>query len=416
MSTFPLITEMLIKSLEYVVSKRAGEFIRQQSGPDGFSAFVPAPLPPSPPIRLDGELSKQHESAAYAVGRLQGASERLDPARLLYMYIRKEAVLSSQIEGTQSTLSDLLKYENSAIPGTPVDDVEEVSRTVKALLYAIREIEDGSLPLSLRLIRNIHRVLLEDGRRSRRTPGEFRRSQNWLGGNKPGNAIFVPPPTHEILPALDNLEKFLHDEYGSTPILVKAGLIHAQFETIHPFLDGNGRVGRMLISLILVVEGMLAQPFFYISLYFKQNRSDYYDALQRVRTEGDWEGWLRFFFIAVESVAIEATTTADALFDLFSTDRKKVEAFGRASSSALKVFDLLKRRIFVSPTLAADQTQLTWPTALSSLERMVKVGIVKEVTGKKRDRLFVYTRQLEILDNSSTASPATPAASNYAVN
>ena len=380
------------------MSQRAGRFVKQQGGTESYSAFIPAPLPPEPKIELDNNLSKLQESAAFALGRLRGASERLDPARLLYMYIRKEAVLSSQIEGTQSTLSDLLEYENSTAAGTPVNDVEEVSRYVKALLYAVDEIKNGELPLSLRLIKNIHRMLMEEGRGSNQAPGEFRRSQNWLGGSRPGNALFVPPPPNELMPALDNFEKYLHDEFEASPTLTKAALAHAQFETIHPFLDGNGRVGRMLISLILVVEGVLAQPFFYISLYFKQNRAEYYDALQRVRDKGDWEGWLRFFFIAVESVANEATEMADDLISLFSADRKKVESLGRSSPATLKVFDLLKQKVVISPTLAAELSGLTWPTTLSSLERMQKLGIVNEVTGKKRDRLFVYSRQLEILN------------------
>lgn len=384
------------------MSNRAGQLAKQQGGKEGYSAFIPATLPPSPAIELNNNLSKLQESAAFALGRLRGASERLDPARLLYMYIRKEAVLSSQIEGTQSTLSDLLEYENSSIAGTPIDDVEEVSRYVKALLYAIEEIKNGELPLSLRLIKNIHRMLMEGGRGSNQSPGEFRRSQNWLGGSRPGNAMFVPPPPNEIMPALDNFERYLHDEYDAAPALIKAGLAHAQFETIHPFLDGNGRVGRMLISLILVVEGVLAQPFFYISLYFKQNKEEYYDALQRVRDQGDWEGWLRFFFIAVESVANEATQMADDLITLFSADRKKVESLGRSSPAALKVFDLLKQKVVISPTTAAEMSGLTWPTTISSLERMRKLGIVNEVTGKKRDRLFVYTKQLAILDGGTS--------------
>jgi len=384
------------------MSQRAGRFVKQQGGKDGFSAFIPATLPPVPPIELNSQLSKLQESAAFALGRLSGASERLDPTRLLYMYIRKEAVLSSQIEGTQSTLSDLLKYENASVGGTPIDDVEEVSHYVKALLYAIEEIKHGELPLSLRLIKNIHRMLMEGGRGKNQSPGEFRRSQNWIGGSGPGNATFVPPPSHELLPALDNLEKYLHDEFDVPSTLIKAGLAHAQFETIHPFLDGNGRVGRMLISLILVVEGVLAQPFFYISLYFKQNRAEYYDALQRVRDNGDWEGWLRFFFIAVESVANEATETADDLISLFTSDRKKVESLGRSSPATLKVFDVLKQKIIISPTSAAELSGLTWPTALSALERMQKLGISEEITGKKRDRLFVYSRQLAILDGRTS--------------
>lgn len=377
---------------------RAGNSVRQQSGPEGYSAFIPAPLPPDPPISLGGELAQLHEAAAYALGRLGGASARLDPDHLLYMYVRKEAVLSSQIEGTQSTLSDLLRYENSASPGTPVDDVREVSRYVDALLFGIDQIRSGTLPLSLRLIKEVHRRLTADGRGSQQTPGEFRTTQNWVGGTRPSNAVYVPPPPHEVMHALDNLEKFFHDEFGPTPTLLKAGLAHAQFETIHPFLDGNGRVGRLLISLMLVADGALPRPFFYISLYFKKNRSDYYDALQRVRTKGDWEGWLRFFLIGVEAVAEEAASTAETLHALFSSDRRRVESLGRAAPSALKVYDLLRQRLLVSPTKTADVLGITWPTVIAALTRLQELDIVREVTGKKRDRMYMYAEQLRILD------------------
>jgi cell filamentation protein, protein adenylyltransferase len=377
---------------------RAGAFVQQQSGPEGFSAFIPAPLPPSPPVELDDALSRLTESAAYALGKLVGVSSRIEPDRLLYMYVRKEAVLSSQIEGTQSTLSDLLEYEISNAPGTPVEDVSQVSRYVDALMFGVSQIQKGSHPLSLRLIKEVHDRLMTEGRGSQRAPGEFRRSQNWIGGTRPGNAIYVPPPPQEVMPALGNLELFLHDKYGPTPTLLKAGLAHAQFETIHPFLDGNGRIGRLLISLILVTEGALPQPFFYISLYFKRNRADYYDALQRIRTHGDWEGWLRFFLIGVEAVAEEATQTAEALQDLFDRDRVRVDGLGRAASSAIRVYEELKRRIVISPTQVARDLGITWPTATAAISRLEELGIAAEITGKKRDRLYRYSEQLALLD------------------
>jgi len=383
------------------MSNRAGNLVQQQAGPDGFSAFIPKPLPPNPPVFLEGELARLHETAAFALGKLDGASAQLDPERLLYMYVRKEAVLTSQIEGTQSTLADLLEYENGAAPGTPVDDVREVSRYVDALFYAIDEIKTGSLPLSLRLLKQAHSRLMSAGRGHTRAPGEFRRTQNWVGGTRPGNAIYVPPPPHEVMPALDNLERYLHDEFGSTPVLLKAGIAHAQFETIHPFLDGNGRIGRLLISLMLVVDGALTHPYFYISLYFKKYRSDYYEALQLVRTQGDWEGWLRFFLIGVEAVAYEATRTAEALSSLFGADQAKVESLGRAAPSALKVYDLMRRRILISAPRAVEELGLTWPTVQAALKRLQELDIAHEVSGRKRNRLYQYTSQLQLLNREA---------------
>ncbi len=383
------------------MSNRAGNLVQQQAGPDGFSAFIPKPLPPNPPVFLEGELARLHETAAFALGKLDGASAQLDPERLLYMYVRKEAVLTSQIEGTQSTLADLLEYENGAAPGTPVDDVREVSRYVDTLFYAIDEIKSGSLPLSLRLLKQAHSRLMSAGRGHTRAPGEFRRTQNWVGGTRPGNAIYVPPPPHEVMPALDNLERYLHDEFGSMPVLLKAGIAHAQFETIHPFLDGNGRIGRLLISLMLVVDGALTHPYFYISLYFKKYRSDYYEALQLVRTQGDWEGWLRFFLIGVEAVAYEATRTAEALSSLFGADQAKVESLGRAAPSALKVYDLMRRRILISAPRAVEELGLTWPTVQAALKRLQELDIAHEVSGRKRNRLYQYTSQLQLLNREA---------------
>lgn len=384
---------------------RAGRFVQQGTGPDAYSAFVPAPLPPDPPVEITAELRRLHEEAAHALGRLDGVSERMEPDRLLYMYVRKEAVLSSQIEGTQSSLAELLEYENAAAPGTPVADVAEVSRYVAALQHGLERIRTGSLPLSLRLLREMHRVLLQGGRGSTRAAGEFRRTQNWVGGTRPANARFVPPPPGEMTVALDNFERFLQDEFGRTPPILKAGLAHAQFETIHPLLDGNGRIGRLLISLLLVMDKVLQQPFFYLSLYFKQHRADYYDALQRVRTHGDWEGWLGFYLIGIETVAREAAATTSSLLEIFEQDGQRVAQLGRAAGSALAVLDLLRRRVVLSPVRATAELGLTWPTVNSALNRLQELGIAREITGKKRDRLFAYWRQLEIL-NQGTEPPA----------
>jgi Fic family protein len=384
-----------------IVSTRGGCWIRQQAGPEGFSAFIPAKLPPDPPLKFTPDLQRLSEAAGLALGRLEGVSSSLEPDRLLYMYVRKEAVLSSAIEGTQSTLSDLLRYEAEGAPGTPVDEVREVSRYVAALQYGVGRIRSGKLPLSLRLLREIHEALMTGGRGGVRAPGQFRRTQNWVGGTRPGNAAYVPPPPHEMLTALDNLERFLHDEHGFTPPVIKAGLAHAQFETIHPFLDGNGRVGRLLISLMLVVDGVLSQPFLYLSLYFREHRADYYDALQRVRTHRDWEGWLRFYLIGVEAVANQAADTVTALAALFDRDRIRIQALGRAAGSALQVYDVLRRRIVVSIPGVAKEADVTWPTAKAALERLRTLKIVAESTGRRRDRLYTYTRQLEILNRGT---------------
>lgn len=381
---------------------RAGRWVRQQGGAEGFSAFFPARLPPDPPLRFTPELQRLSEAAGRALGRLEGVSASLEPDRLLYMYVRKEAVLSSAIEGTQSTLTDLLRFEAAGIPGTPVDEVREVSRYVAALQHGVKRIRSGKLPLSLRLIREIHGVLMKGGRGGNQAPGEFRRTQNWVGGTRPGNARFVPPPPHEMHAALDNLERFLHDEYGFTAPAIKAGLAHAQFETIHPFLDGNGRVGRLLVSLMLVVDGVLSQPFLYLSLYFKEHRADYYDALQRVRNHGAWEEWLRFYLIGVEAVANQAADTATALVALFARDRARIQVLGRPAGSALRVYDVLRRRVVVSIPGVAKEARVTWPTAKAALRRLGELGIATESTGRRRDRLYTYKKQLAILDRGTT--------------
>lgn len=263
-------------------SHRADKWIKQQAGPESFASFYPASLPPDPPIHYDVELHKLQDSANRALGRLEGVSLLLpDPTLFLYTYVRKEAVLSSQIEGTQSSLSDLLLFENKEVPGVPLSDVQEVSNYVSAIYYGLERLRK-ELPLSLRLIKEIHAILMKDARGSEKEPGEFRRSQNWIGGTRPGNAFYVPAPSHEVVPAMGALEKFLHDDPVATPPLVKAGLAHAQFETIHPFLDGNGRLGRLLITFVLCAEGVLTQPLLYLSLFFKQHRETYYAATEKV--------------------------------------------------------------------------------------------------------------------------------------
>jgi len=386
-------------------SNRAGTFIRQARGPDGYSAFVPKGLPPDPPIQMDNSLLQLHEAAARALGRLESVSAKLNPDNLLYMYVRKEAVLSSQIEGTQSTLSELLSFENAEAPGTPETDVREVSRYVDALLFGIEEMRDGELPLSLRLIREMHRRLLAGGRGYNQTPGAFRRTQNWIGGTRPSNAKYVPPPPHEVMPALSNLELFIQDEIGRTSPLIKAGLAHAQFESIHPFLDGNGRIGRLLISLMLLSDRVLTKPYIYISLYFKENQEEYYRLLQRVRTEGEWEEWLKFFLMGLEAVSLQASQTAEALSILFENDLVRLNQLGRARISTIQVFEYLKDNIVISATNAAKSLPISFPTVQRAIHRLVELEIVSELSGKSRSRIFAYKRQLHILDRGIGESP-----------
>jgi Fic family protein len=372
---------------------RAGNLVQQQAGPDGYRAFIPVPLPPAkPPLDLSGLLGSALARAALALGRLDGVSAAIDPTRLLYMYVRREAVLSSQIEGTQSTLSELLEYENIEAPGTPESDVAEVSRYVQALQYGQERL--GTLPVSLRLIREIHGVLMSGSRGGQQTPGEFRRTQNWIGGTRPGNARFVPPPPHEMLKALADLETFIHTPHPELHPILKAGLVHAQFETIHPFLDGNGRLGRLLITFLLCADNVLTQPFLYLSLYFKKHRDAYYDALQRVRSEGDWEGWLNYYLEGVEWTAAHSTRTTREVLALFDADRARVLALGKATGSALRVYEYLQRKVLVSITPVAEALGLSIPTVSAAIGRLKALGIVREATGRSYGRQFVYDAYL----------------------
>lgn len=385
---------------------KRGETGRYEStmvGGESVRAFVPEPLPPAPPLEFDAPLQGALSNAVLSLGRLDSASTLLpDPALFLYTYVRKEAVLSSQIEGTQSSLSDLLLFELDEVPGVPIDDVTEVSNYVNALDHGMARLRQG-FPLSNRLIREIHEVLLSRGRGSGKLPGEFRRSQNWIGGTRPGNAQFVPPPHTAIEACMSELERFLHAEHNRFPVVVGAGLAHVQFETIHPFLDGNGRIGRLLITLMLCHATVLREPLLYLSLYFKEHRTSYYELLDRVRREGDWEAWLTFFLDGVRVTAEGAVSTTQRLTATFQGDRRRIEPTGRRAGSALRVFDALKARPILSLNLVSAQTKLSFPAASSAMDLLVELGIAREFTGRRRNRLFVYDRYLSILNEGTEA-------------
>jgi len=320
-----------------------------------------------------------------------------DLSLFLYTYVRKEAVLSSQIEGTQSSLSDLLIFENDEIPGAPLADVLEVSNYVAAMDHGLQRLRAG-FPLSLRLICEIHDVLLSRGRGSEKQPGAFRRSQNWIGGSRPGNAAFVPPPPELVLDCMGRLETFLHDDRPDLPLLIKAGMAHVQFETIHPFLDGNGRVGRLLITFLLCAQKVLREPILYLSLYLKANRAAYYELLDRVRTKGDWEAWLDFFLTGVKETADQAASAARRIVALFGEHQKQIEAIGRPAASVLRVFQHMQRNPIVSIPATARAIGVSAPTVAKSLEHMRQLGMLREVTGRERHRLFVYEAYLAILN------------------
>jgi Fic family protein len=359
-------------------------------------AYIPVPLPPNPPVSLDG-FDLLLEKANQALGRLDGITLVLpDPDLFIYMYVRKEALLSSQIEGTQSSLSELLLYESEDHPGAPLDDVQEVSRYVAAMGHGIKRLREG-FPLSLRLIREIHEVLMKDGRGAHQTPGEFRTSQNWIGGTRPGNAAFVPPPPQELLNCLSDFERFLHSTDPPLSVLVKAALCHLQFETIHPFLDGNGRLGRLLITFLFCAEGVLKDPSLYLSLYLKRNRTRYYELLQQVRTNGNWEDWVEFFLRGIEETATQAVEAARQIVAVLTNDRKRVEESGRAATSALLLFQIMQRRPIISIASASAALNLSKPTVAKSISVLLDLGIVKESTGRQKGRLFSYNEYINIL-------------------
>ena len=376
----------------YEVTTVGGETVR---------AFVPFALPPEPALDL-ASLQGPIERALLALGRLDTISTLLpDPHLFLYTYVRKEAVLSSQIEGTQSSLSDLLLFELEEVPGVPMDDVVEVSRYVAALEHGIARLQ-GGFPMSNRLIREMHGILLEHGRGSGMFPGEFRRTQNWIGGSRPGNAHFVPPPPLAVPDCMSALERFLHSETAGVGSIARAGLAHVQFETIHPFLDGNGRIGRLLITLLLNVEGILNSPLLYISLFFRQHRDEYYRRLDGVRREGDWEAWLDFFLQGVTETASSAVSTAHRLVSMFAEDQEQIQTVGRSAGSVHRVHQVLKERAIVNIPAVCESTGLSFPAASSAMRRLMEMNIVYEITGRRRNRIYVYREYLAVL-NEGTA-------------
>jgi Fic family protein len=377
-----------------------GRFEVTAVGGERVRAFVPTPLPPEPAVEMGPERQRLLERALLACGRLDAITALLpDPDLFLYAYVRREAVLSSQIEGTQSSLSDLLLFELDEAPGVPFDDVVEVSNYVAALDHGLARMA-GGFPLCNRLLRETHSRLLSRGRGAGKQPGEFRTSQNWIGGTRPGNAQFVPPPPQEVEPCMAALERFLND--GPAPsVLVKAAMAHVQFETIHPFLDGNGRVGRLLIALMLHHDGVLRQPLLYLSLYFKQHRAEYYRMLDVVRTTGDWEAWLDFFLEGVAETAAAAVDTAHRLLAMFEGDMVRIQELGRAAPNALRIFDALRQRPVAGIDHLARRTGVAYPTAARAVGALVILGVLRELTGRRRGRVFAYDGYLAILSEGT---------------
>jgi Fic family protein len=378
---------------------RLGRFVETAAAGESVHAFVPPPLPPEPSIDVLPLL--EHLSLAErALCRLDGITMLLPHQELfLYMYVRKEAVLSSQIEGTQSTLTDLLRFETEAQAGQPIDDVREVSNTVDAMMFGLERL--NQLPLSFRLIREMHARFLQSGRGETKSPGEFRRSQNWTGGTRPGNALYVPPPMTELGACLAALDAFMHEDRSRLPTLIKARLLHVQFGTIHPFLDGNGRIDRLLVTLFLCVHGVLRSPLLYLSLYLKTHRADYYRLLHEVREQDAWEAWFEFFLDGVAETANQAFNTATRIIGLFKEDRERITAASESTGSALRVHDLLQQNPFVTANLLVERTSLSAPTVNAALADLERIGIVEEVTGRKRGRVFAYRQYLAILSEGT---------------
>ena len=382
------------------IKNRLGTYVKCSVAGESYQAFIPPALPPEPVINLmplQGLLSKANR----AIGKLDAASEILpDSNLLLYYYVRKEAVLSSQIEGTQSSLSDLLLYESNEKPSVPIDDVVEVSSYVAALEHGLKRVKEG-FPLSLRLIREMHEILLSKGRGSNKQPGEFRNSQNWIGGSRPGNAVFVPPPSERLMECLDSFEKYLHLEEKSYASLIDAGLIHVQFETIHPFLDGNGRIGRLLITFFLIMMGDLREPNLYLSLFFKNNRNTYYEKLGAVRTTGDWEGWLEFFLTGVIETANQVVDTSQSISALFKRNSQKIDGLKRARLSAHKAHEFLQQKAIINVISTAEALDVSIPTARLALNNLKSLGVVKDISGSGKERLYIYEELIDLLEEGT---------------
>lgn len=383
------------KSKEKIMGKSKGRYVSNKIGGESYKAYIPPSLND---YHIDLEkLYPYLERANKSITELNSINIP-NISLFIYMYVRKEALLSSQIEGTQSSFSDLILFESNQKTNISTEDVEEVSNYVKALDFALTSMKD-ELPLSLRLLRETHRILLSGTRGQEKLPGEFRKSQNWIGGTRPGNAIFVPPPPEYLNNSLDDLEKFLHR--NDISILIKAGLAHFGFETIHPFLDGNGRLGRLLINLILCNEGLLNKPILYLSLYLKQNRQSYYNLLQEARATGSIQTWLEFFLEGVDIVSNQAIDTAYKINELFERDLASIESLGRSRFTIQKVFEYLKILPQISTIIAAKELGLTAPTARMALETLCKMGIVEEISGKKRDKIYIYRKYLGILEQGT---------------
>ncbi len=378
-----------------------GNYQTRRIGGEDVKAFNPKPLPPKPPIGLSGPRARLHDRALVACGRLDAVTTLLPaPYLLLYGYVRREALLSSQIEGTQSSLSDLLLFELDEAPGVPFDDVVEVSNYVAALEHGLTRLRAG-FPLSNRLLREMHAKLLSRGRGADKQPGEFRTSQNWIGGTRPGNAAFVPPPPERLEETMAAFERFLHDDTVPMSPLTRAALGHVQFETIHPFLDGNGRIGRLLIALVLHHDGVLREPLLYLSLYLKQHRAEYYRLLDAVRREGDWEAWLDFFLEGVEQTAAGAVDTAHRLLQLFRRDAERVQSLGRRASNTLRVFDALRHRPLANLNDLTARTGVSYNTVARAVDALERLKIVREITGRKRERVFAYEAYISILNEGA---------------
>ena len=374
---------------QYVVVSTIGEKVH---------AYIPAPLPPHPLPELSASANKRHMEAVQALGALDGLGEHLpDVAPFIYAYIRKEAVYSSMIEGTQSSLSDLLLYEQGAYDQSHTDDVEEVSHYVSAMQLGMSRMAEG-YPITLRLIKELHAELLRGGRGSTKMPGAFRQSQNWIGGTRPGNAVYVPPPPHELMECMGALELFINSE-DNIPPLVKAALVHVQFESIHPFLDGNGRVGRLLIQMMLCSCGLLRKPLLYLSLYFKRHRQEYYRLLNGIREDGDWEAWIEFFLDAVIETAGDAVKVLGELQKRVHQDKEIISSLGRMRKNAEKVLSIMQRHIVTRPLILAKQAGLAASTTYRILDVLESRGIVLQKTTSERNRLYIYAPYQSMLDD-----------------
>ena len=386
------------------IKQRIGHFIEKSKGGESYKCYIPPSLPLRPPLSLES-LSPLLERATVSLGALNGIRANL-PSMDLFLgsFGRKEAVLSSQIEGTRSSLSDFLRSESESESAagqdvSKADDITEVENYISAMEYGLNRI--NRLPLSRRLLCDIHGRLLARGRGSEKSPGEIRRSQNWIAGTRPGNAVFVPPPPENLPELLSDFEKFLHSKTPPLPVLIKTALAHVQFETIHPFLDGNGRMGRLLIVFMLCSAGILQEPLLYLSLYFKQNRGEYYRLLQSARVSGDWESWVEFFLKGVDEVSRQAFSTAQEIVALFKRDEERIKQEDGGTAGVIKTYNHLKRYPVSNTGHIVREANISLQTALRSLRALEKMGIVKEWTGRRRHKIFIYTKYVQIIDRGT---------------